>query len=219
MNNNQILIIKKTIEYVKGSQQGESTGHDWWHTERVWKLARNIAKTEKADIFIVELAALLHDIADFKFNNGDEKAGSRVSREWLEKIGVNEEDVDHICYIVENVSFKGANVKSKINSIEGMIVQDADRLDALGAIGIARTFAYGGSKGREIHNPNYKAELHDDFEKYKSSQNSSIGHFYEKLLLLKDKMNTTTGKEMALDRHKFIEQFLEEFFDEWEGKK
>ncbi|MDO8513563.1 MAG: HD domain-containing protein [bacterium] len=216
MKNEQI--IQKTADYVKKSQEGESTGHDWWHTYRVWKISCHIAKSEKADLFIVELAVLLHDIADFKFHDGDDRAGAKVARQWLEKFRLEKEKINIICKIVENVSFKGANVKSSIDTIEGKIVQDADRLDALGAIGIARTFAFGGHKGREIYNPEIKYKLHDSFTEYKNNKNTSINHFYEKLLLLKDRMNTKTGKAMAELRHRYMENFLEEFYKEWQGE-
>jgi len=183
---NKIKIIKNTEKYVKNKMLGDSAGHDWWHVYRVWKVAVHIGKQEKANMFVVELGALLHDIADFKFNNGDETAGSRVSREWLEEQKVDEAIIKHVCDIVENVSFKGAKVKSKMKTTEGMVVQDADRLDAIGAIGIARTFAYGGAKELEMYNPEIRAVRHKSFEEYKNTRGTSINHFYEKLLLLKD---------------------------------
>lgn len=215
---NKKQVIKNTEKFVKDKMFGESTGHDWWHIYRVWKNAIQIGKKEKADMFIVELGALLHDIADFKFSNGDDKAGGRETRKWLEFQKVDEETIKHVCDIVDNVSFKGAGVKSKIKTKEGMIVQDADRLDALGAIGIARTFAYGGSKGREIYNPETKVIKHKSFKEYKNANSSGINHFYEKLLLLKDLMNTKTGKKMAENRHKFLQEYLKRFLKEWNGK-
>lgn len=211
-------LIKKTEEYVKDKMKGEGSGHDWWHIYRVWKNAVHIGKKERADMFIVELGALLHDIADFKFHNGDDTAGARVSREWLEKQGVDEEVIKHVCDIVKGASFKGAKVKSEIKTKEGMVVQDADRLDAMGAIGIARVFAYGGVKGKEIYNPEIKAVKHKSFEEYKNANSTGINHFYEKLLLLKDLMNTKTGRKMAEERHKFLKQYLDRFFKEWNGK-
>lgn len=211
-------IIRKTKEYVRQTLEKEGSGHDWWHVYRVHKMAVNIAKKETADIFVVELAALLHDIADWKFNNGDLKAGSRVARKWLEKLDLDEEIIKHICEIIEQTSFKGAGVKFQMKSKEGMIVQDADRLDAIGAIGIARTFAYGGYKNREIYNPDTKPQFHETFEQYKSSNSPTINHFYEKLLLLKDLMNTETAKKIAEERHKYMETYLERFYKEWEGK-
>jgi uncharacterized protein len=181
-------------------------------------MAVHIGKRERADMFVVELAALLHDIADFKFNRGDDKAGARISRAWLRKQNVCEEITNQVCDIVENVSFKGAGVKSKIATKEGKIVQDADRLDAIGAIGIARTLAFGGLRNREIYNPDIKPRMHKSFKAYKSSKGTTINHFYEKLLLLKGLMNTKTGKQIAKSRHKFMELYLERFFKEWEGK-
>ncbi len=215
---NKQQIINKTAEYVKTKLAGEGTGHDWWHTERVWKMAVNIGKREKADLFIVQLAALLHDIADWKFNDGNDEAGPELASIWLKKLKVEEAIVKHICQIIKDVSFKGPGVKSKIKTKEGMAVQDADRLDALGAMGISRTFAYGGSKGREIYNPKIKPQTHRTFKQYKNNHGTSINHFYEKLLLLKNLMNTATAKKIAARRHKFIEKFLAEFFKEWEGK-
>lgn len=212
-------IIQKTEGFVKEKLSGEGSGHDWWHVYRVWELAKHIAKEEQgADLFIVELTALLHDIADWKFHGGDDLAGPRVAREWLEKSGVKEKDIQHVCKIVEHISFKGAGVESKIQTLEGKIVQDADRLDAIGAVGIARAFAYGGYKRQEIYNPEIKILLHQTAESYKNSKTTTINHFYEKLLLLKDKMNTDTGKEIASERHKFMEEYLERFYKEWKGQ-
>ncbi len=200
--------------------QKEGSGHDWWHVYRVWKLSQKIAKEEKgADLTVVQLGALLHDIADWKFNKGDERAGKRVARKWLENIGAGPETINKVCYIVRNVSFKGAGVKDKMKSKEGKIVQDADRLDALGAIGIARTFMYGGYKRRLIYDPEYKPEKHRTFAEYKSSNSTTINHFYEKLLLLKDRMNTRTGKRMAVERDAFMREYLKRFFSEWKGYK
>lgn len=215
---NKRQIIKNTEKYVKAEMGVEGSGHDWWHVYRVWKTAIHIGKKEKVDMFVVELGALLHDIADFKFNDGDDTAGARVSRDWLEKQRVDEEIIKHVCDIVKGVSFKGAKVKSEIKTKEGMVVQDADRLDAIGAIGIARTFAYGGATGTEIYNPEIRAVKHKSFEEYKNAKSTSINHFYEKLLLLKDLMNTKTGKKMAQGRHKFLEQYLDRFIGEWNGK-
>ncbi|MBA3064551.1 HD domain-containing protein, partial [Candidatus Woesearchaeota archaeon] len=187
---NQNEIIKRTADYVKSKLDGEGSGHDWWHIYRVWKTAIEIGKKESADLFVVQLAALLHDIADWKFHSGDDSVGPKLAREWLEKLDVDENIISHVCKIIKQVSFKGAGVKSKIKTKEGMVVQDADRLDALGAIGIARAFAYCGHKGREIYNPDIKPEKHESFEQYKKSKGTTINHFYEKLLLLKDLMNT-----------------------------
>jgi uncharacterized protein len=211
-------VVEKTKEYVRKRLGGEGSGHDWWHVYRVWKTALKIGKEEGADLFVVQLAALLHDIADWKFHNGDVSVGPKLAREWLEKLDVEESVISHVCEIIKNISFKGAGVESKMGTKEGMVVQDADRLDAMGAIGITRTFAYGGYAGREIYNPNVKPEKHETFEQYKNSKGHTINHFYEKLLLLKDRMNTKTGKKMAEERHVFMERFLERFFREWEGK-
>ena len=215
---NKDEVIKRTADYVKSKLDGESSGHDWWHTYRVWKTAVNIGKKEDADLFVVQLAALLHDIADWKFHSGDDSIGPKLAREWLEKLDVDENIISHVCEIIKGVSFKGAGVKSKIKTKEGMVVQDADRLDALGSIGIARAFAYGGHKGREIYNPNIKPEKHESFEQYKNNKGTTINHFYEKLLLLKDLMNTETARKIAEERHKFMEEYLDKFFKEWEGK-
>lgn len=220
-------MIKQISGYLKKDLSEERTGHDWWHTYRVWNLALQIAKEEKdADLFIVQLGALLHDVADWKFHSGDEKEGSKVVRELLEKMGADEKTIQHVCDIVVNVSFKGAGVKAKImKTKEGMIVQDADRLDALGAIAVARTFTYGGFMGRTIHNPNIKPKFHKTFKSYKDEsttsikKTTSINHFHEKLLLLKELMNTKTAKKIADGRHEFMEKYLKEFYEEWDGKK
>lgn len=208
-------ILARTAERVKERLSGEHTGHDWFHTERVWKSARLIGAHEHADMFVVELAALLHDVADWKFAEGDETAGPREARAWLEQLHVDEQVITHITDIISELSFKGAGVKSVMKTKEGMVVQDADRLDALGAIGIARAFAYGGYKGSELYNPDIAPTLHATFEQYKKGRGSTINHFYEKLLLLKDRMNTPTGRRMAEQRHAFMEEFLKQFYDEW----
>lgn len=215
---NQKQVILQTSQHIKEKFTGESTGHDWWHIYRVWKMAIYIAKKEQANIFVVELGALLHDIADFKFHNGDETVGPRAAREWLEGLQVEDSIINQVVHIVANVSFKGAGVEEKMQSLEGKIVQDADRLDAIGAVGIARVFAYGGSKNREIYNPEKKITNHITFEEYKNSNSSGVNHFYEKLLLLKDRMNTLTGKEIAKGRHEFMKIYLQRFYKEWEGK-
>ena len=215
---NRKKIINQTAEYIKNKLSGEGSGHDWWHVYRVWKNAVHIGKHEKADLFVVELATLLHDIADWKFNEGNDDVGPQLAREWLEKLSVDENVISHVCQIIKNASFKGAGVMTRITTTEGMVVQDADRLDAIGAIGIGRTFAYGGSKGREMYNPDIKPAKHESFEQYKNNQSPTINHFYEKLLLLKELMNTATAKKIAKKRHKIMEVFLDEFFQEWEGK-
>lgn len=215
---NKKLIIQKTADHVREKMAGESSGHDWWHVYRVWRIAVRLGKKEKADLFIVELAALLHDIADWKFHGGDISAGPRAAREWLSCLNVDEESISCICDIVGGISYKGAGVKTDMKTKEGMVVQDADRLDAMGAIGIARAFAYGGSADREMYNPEIKAAPHQTFEQYKNSKGTTVNHFYEKLLLLKDRMNTETGRKMAEKRHKYMEQYLKRFYTEWEGK-
>lgn len=212
-------LVARTAEHVRQKFAGDSTGHDWWHLYRVWQLARHIAGKEKdADLQIVELGALLHDIADFKFHGNDLQAGPKAARELLKELGADQETIKAVCHIVENVSFKGAGVANKMKSLEGKIVQDADRLDAIGAMGIARAFAYGGAAGRPIHDPDAKAVLHDTFEAYANAGSPTINHFYEKLLLLKDLMNTKTGRQMAEHRHRFTEDYLKEFMMEWDGK-
>lgn len=212
-------IIKKTAAYVRETLGGESSGHDWWHVYRVRNMAKHIGEKEHADMFIVEIGALLHDIADYKLYGGDEEIGPQTARKWLESLKVAEKDITHICDIIRHMSFKGANVRSNMSTKEGMIIQDADRLDALGAIGIARTFAYGGHKGREMYNPNIKPVMHNSFEEYKNNVGPTINHFYEKLLLLKGLMNTDTAKKLAARRTKYMEEFLATFYAEWEGKK
>jgi uncharacterized protein len=214
---NHAITIEKTEDYVKQKLQGDGTGHDWWHVDNVRKNAMLIGKEEGADLFVVELAALLHDIADWKFQDGDESVGPRLTREILESLEVDSQVIQHVCDIVGHVSFKGAGAENKISTLEGKVVQDADRLEALGAIGIARCFAYGGHKNRPIYDPSIKPTTHDDFSSYKKNQSHSMNHFYEKLLLLKDRMNTATGKRIAEGRHKFTEQFLGQFFKEWNG--
>ena len=194
---------------------GEATGHDWYHIERVYKNALKIQETEGGDREVVTYAALLHDIADHKFvANHEEETESRI-RAILGKENVKQAIIDHVLQIALNISYKGPNVENKISSLEGKIVQDADRLDAIGAIGIARAFAYGGRKNRSIYLPEEKPTLHDDFESYKNNEGHTINHFYEKLLLLKDRMNTETAKTIANQRHEFMENFLKQFYAEW----
>ena len=214
---NKEHIIKQTVGYAKTTLTGLDSGHDWWHVYRVWKNAILIGKNENADMFIVELGALLHDIADWKFHNGNEEIGQQTARAWLEKLAVDENVISHVCQIIKDISFKGAGVETKMKSIEGMIVQDADRLDAMGAIGISRTFAYGGLKGRELYNPEIKPVKHGTFEQYKNSKGPTINHFHEKLFLLKDLMNTATAKKLAEHRHIVMKEFVNEFLQEWEG--
>ena len=210
-------ILAKTEGFVRMKIRGDP-GHDWSHVNRVRKLALYIGKKEKVDLFIVELAALLHDVADYKFYDRNHKIGTNIAVQWLEKLRLDKNTVSQVRHIMDEVHFKGAKVKYAIKTLEGKVVQDADKLDAIGAIGIGRTFAYGGHKGREMYNPNIKPEFHTTAEQYKNNVTPTINHFYEKLLLLKDLMNTNTAKKMAERRHKFMEKFLDEFFKEWKGQ-
>lgn len=212
-------LVENTILFVKETLKNAEGGHDWFHIERVLNNSRNIAEKENANLQIVELGALLHDIADSKFHDGDETVGPRKAEEFLRSQNAPEEVIDHVIKIIENISFKGGNITQKFKSIELDIVQDADRLDALGAIGIARTFNYGGFKGRSLYDPEIEPNLNMTKEEYKASNAPTINHFYEKLLLLKDRMNTETGRKIAAERHLFMEQFLEQFYAEWNGKK
>lgn len=212
-------IINNTIVFVKQKLENAEAGHDWFHIERVYKNALLISKNENCDTTIVELGALLHDIADSKFHEGDETVGPKTARTFLESQNVDQDIINHLIQIIENISFKGGNFEKKFSSIELEIVQDADRLDAIGAIGIARTFNYGGYKNRQLYNPDIQPNLKMTVEEYKKSEAPTINHFYEKLLLLKDKMNTTTGKQIAQERHAFMENFLEQFHSEWNGEK
>jgi uncharacterized protein len=212
-------IIDKTIHFVKEKLENAEGGHDWFHIERVYKNSILIAQEEDCDLTVVKLGALLHDIADSKFNDGDETIGPKTARTFLESENVFEETINHVINIIENISFKGGNFENKFCSKELEIVQDADRLDAIGAIGIARTFNYGGFKNRALYNPSIAPNLNMSKEEYKNSDAPTLNHFYEKLLLLKDKMNTATGKKIALERHKYMENFLSQFYAEWEGEK
>ncbi len=217
MNNQEIIL--KTVDFVKASLSEAEGGHDWWHIYRVWKTANHIAENEDVDLFVVELGALLHDIADSKFHDGDEEIGPRIAIEFLQSLQVPEKIIIHVGQIISNISFKGGKVEQKFRSPELDVIQDADRLDALGAIGIARTFNYGGHKGRAIYNPGIKPNLNLSKEEYKNSDAPTLNHFYEKLLLLKDLMNTRSGRKMAEQRHNFMLHYLDEFYKEWEGEK
>lgn len=212
-------LIENTIFFVKQKLENAEGGHDWFHIERVYKNALLIAKEETCNATVVELGALLHDIADSKFNDGDETLGPKTAREFLVSQNVPEAIIEHVVNIIENISFKGGNFEKKFTSKELEIVQDADRLDAIGAIGIARTFNYGGFKNRQLYNPNIAPKFNMSKEEYKNSEAPTLNHFYEKLLLLKDKMNTETGKKIAQERHHYMEVFLEQFYDEWNGVK
>jgi len=208
-------LIEKTVEFVKEKLKGAEAGHDWFHIERVWKLAKKIAETEECNHEVVELAALLHDIADPKFHAGDETLALKVSREFLESNNASEEVTEKVLFIIKNISFKNRKEVPENLPIELKIVQDADRIDAIGAIGIARTFNFGGFKNNLMYDPEIKPKLNMSKEEYKKSDGTTINHFYEKLLLLKDLMNTQKGKEIAGERHDYMLQFLDQFYKEW----
>ncbi len=212
---NKEILLEQTEIFVKSVLEGDFSGHDWWHIHRVRTLAAIIAKAEGADPFLVALAALLHDIDDWKLNENQLKENK--TRKWLTECGVDELIIQKVCRIIDGVSFKGAGVNTSTNDLECKVLQDADRLDAIGAIGIARTFAYGGSRGRGIYDPAIPPEMHANFENYKKSTAPTINHFYEKLLLLKDLMQTNSGKEFASQRHEFMLMFLDQFYAEWNG--
>ena len=214
-----MTIIDNTILFVKQQLENAEGGHDWFHIERVYKNALLIADGEDCNLNVVKLGALLHDIADSKFHGGDETVGPKTARTFLESQNVSEDIILHVIAIIENISFKGGNFEKKFNSKELEIVQDADRLDALGAIGIARTFNYGGFKNRPLYNPNVQPNLNMNKDEYKNSESPTLNHFYEKLLLLKDKMNTETGKKIAQKRHDFMVTFLSQFYAEWDGEE
>ena len=203
--------LERTCAHVRDLMQGEGSGHDWWHVYRVWRAATHIGAREGADLYVVELAALLPAIADWKFPGGDVTAGPRAARAWLTTLGVAEETIAHVCEIIGGMSFKGAGVLDVMRTREGMVVQDADRLDAIGAIGVARTFAYGGHKNRAIWDPDQPPRAHASAAEYLAGTGSTIDHFYEKLLLLKNRMNTETARRMAAARHAFMETFLAQF--------
>ncbi|WLD23194.1 HD domain-containing protein [Flavobacterium dauae] len=210
--------IDQTIAFVKKELEGAEAGHDWFHIQRVYNNALNLLKTEQANDQIVVLGALLHDIADSKFHNGDETIGPKKAMDFMTLIDISDEVKEHVVKIIENISFKGGNFNRTFQSKELEIVQDADRLDAIGAIGIARAFNYGGFKNRSIYNPSEKPKFGMTKEEYKKHEGSTINHFYEKLLLLKDLMNTETGKKLAENRHQYMEDFLAQFFNERDGK-
>lgn len=216
-------LIERTRAYVQEAMQGEGSGHDWWHVHRVEQMALHLAAQEKgADVLVVQLGALLHDIADWKFHDGDFEAGPRKTTEFLTAQGADPALIEKVAYIVRNVSFRGGTNKHVMASLEGKIVQDADRLDALGAVGVARTFAFGGSQNREMYDPANKPREYASFEEYKKhhiSGNTTVNHFYEKLLLLKDRLHTEAARKVAQKRHEFMEQFLDEFYAEWDGKR
>ena len=209
-------LIVNTIAFVQEKFEGAEAGHDWFHVERVWKLSQKIGETEKCNLQIVELAALLHDIADPKFHNGDETLAIEISQNFLHSQNVSENVIREVLFIIKNISFKNRKEMPESLSIELQIVQDADRIDAIGAIGIARTFNFGGFKNNLMYHPEIQPNLYLTKEEYKKSNGTTINHFYEKLLLLKDLMNTKKGKELAEERHHFMLRFLEQFYKEWE---
>jgi len=211
-------IIREIADIVRKRMEGAEGGHDWWHVYRVWQNSKTIAQAESADLLVVELAALLHDIADPKFFGGDEEVGPRIAREILENYDLGTDPIKQIIDIIRNISFKNSFDSNFEYCTELMIVQDADRLDAIGAIGIARAFNYGGFRNRAIYDPDIKPGKFQAKEDYKKSSSPTINHFYEKLLLLKEKMNTETGKSLAKERHQYLEDFLTRFYSEWKGE-
>lgn len=211
-------VIQKTERFIESEFRLEGSGHDWFHVDRVRKMALRIGEEEKCDLFIVELAALLHDLDDWKLNNPEHQVGSKAKK-WLSSIEIEGDMISRVLGIIGEVSFKGAGVETPVKTIEAAIVQDADRLDAIGAIGIARTFAYGGNKNRLIYDPAIDPVMHNDFEEYKNNMAPTINHFYEKLLLLKDRMNTNSAKIIAEERHNFMTEYLIRFYDEWDAKR
>ncbi|MCH4552026.1 HD domain-containing protein [Aestuariibaculum lutulentum] len=217
MNNDNIITVTKA--FVKDTLEDAEGGHDWFHTLRVYNNAVLIAKQEPVNLFVVQLGALLHDIADSKFHDGDETIGPKVAREFLFTHNVDSTVIEHVVNIIENISFKGGNETQKFKSPELDVVQDADRLDAIGAIGIARCFNYGGFKNRALYDPEIKPNLNMTKEEYKASNAPTINHFYEKLLLLKDRMHTKTAQKVATERHIYMTQFLDQFYNEWNGLK
>ncbi|MGM9986424.1 MAG: HD domain-containing protein [Bacillaceae bacterium] len=210
---NKEQVIQETELFVKEKLEKDSSGHDWYHIHRVRQMALRLAREEGADMFICEITALLHDVADEKLVKSEEQ-GLKQMNEWLSNHGIKEDEREHILSIIRNMSFKGGNGKV-LPTLEGRIVQDADRLDAIGAIGIARTFAYGGAKGDLMYDPNLLPRTVMTKEEYRKGKSTSVNHFYEKLLKLKDLMNTNTAKEIAIERHQVMESFLEQFFEEW----
>ncbi len=212
-------LVEMIKDDVRHRLSGDSS-HDWWHVFRVWNLAKRIGGEEKVEnMLVVELGALLHDIADWKFHDGDETVGPRVAQDMLEARGADAETIDAVCDIIATISYKGAGVATPMKTREGEVVQDADRLDAIGAIGIARTFAYGGAKGRAMYDPSVPPTLHQDKASYHNDNGHTINHFYEKLLLVKDRLNTVTAKRIAEDRHRFMEMYLDQFYQEWDGRR
>jgi len=219
MTLDQLEHIKLTEDFVKETLKSAEGGHDWFHTQRVFKNSLLISKSENVDLYIVSLGALLHDIADSKFHDGDESVGPQKAREFLFRINVDSVVIEHVVNIIKNISFKGGNEPQQFSSSELNVVQDADRLDALGAIGVARTFNYGGFKNHTLYDPEIPPKLDMSKEEYKNSKAPTINHFYEKLLLLKNRMHTKTGQQIAIKRHQYMEGFLKQFYAEWNGEQ
>ena len=218
MEHGKTTLVERVAAHIKAKFSDEGSGHDWFHIDRVWRLARRLASEEGADRQVVELGALVHDIADWKFHGGDDSAGPRAAQALLVGEGATQSVVDAVVDIVATLSFKGAGVRTEMTTLEGRCVQDADRLDAIGAIGIARCFAYGGHAGRLMHDPDEAPVLHQTAAAYQASKGASLNHFYEKLFLLKDRMNTAGGRRLAEERHAFMEDFVARFTGEWTGE-
>lgn len=218
MNTREAEIVNITIEFVKQSLKQAEGGHDWWHAFRVWKMSIRIAEEELANSFVVQLAALLHDIADAKFNDGNEEVGPQIAKDFLTKLGVKKSAINEIVAIIQHMSFHKSFEQEEFKSLAMDVVSDADKLDAMGAIGIARTFNYGGHKGFALYDPDIPPQKYLNKEDYKNSNAPTINHFYEKLFLLKDMMQTQTGKKLAEKRHRFMEEYLDRFYKEWEGE-
>jgi uncharacterized protein len=215
---NPTEILARTEAFVRERMHGDGSGHDWWHVDRVRRTALRLAREEGADLFVVELAALLHDVWDHKLHAGDDTVAPREIRRWLQAAGTDETAIAHVCEIVAGVSFKGAGVATPMRTPEGAVVQDADRLDAIGAVGIARAFAFGGSRGRPLHDPETEPELHATFDAYRAGRGGTTHHFHEKLFLLRDRMNTASARRLAEARHRFMEEYLRRFVEEWNGE-
>ena len=214
-----MTLVERVAAHIKAKFSDEGSGHDWSHIDRVWTLARRLASEEGADRQVVELGALVHDIADWKFHDGDDSAGPRAAQALLEREGAPPALIEPVVDIVATLSFKGAGVRTEMSTLEGRCVQDADRLDAIGAIGIARCFAYGGHAGRLIYDPQVPPVMHATAQAYKAARGTSLNHFYEKLLLLKDRMNTAGGRRLAEERHAYMKDFVARFLGEWTGEQ
>lgn len=212
-------ILSRARDYVREEMSKDASGHDWWHIHRVATMAKRLATECGANAYVTELAALLHDVGDYKLRGPSDEPESAIARRWMQSNDVEPKLIDDICTIIDSMSYKGAGVKSTMTTVEGQCVQDADRLDAIGAVGVARTFAYAGNKGQAMHDPDLKPVMHQTVEQYRSAKTSSINHFYEKLLLLKDRMNTEPAKRIAQQRHQYMEEFLSQFHAEWNGER